>query len=54
MANNNADVVNAENMASSQRPTVASAVAVPAPVVARVLIPLVTLMIPASHHEERP
>ncbi|PON79750.1 Cytochrome P [Parasponia andersonii] len=34
MANNNADIVDAENMASSQQPAVASAVTVPIPAVA--------------------
>ena len=54
MANNNADVVNAENIASSQQPAVASAVAVPVPAMARVPNPLVTPMVPAAHHEEKP
>ncbi|PON57724.1 hypothetical protein TorRG33x02_293120, partial [Trema orientale] len=54
MANNNTDVVNAENMASSQQPAVASAVAVPVPAVARVPNPLVTPMVPTAHHGEKP
>ncbi|PON64298.1 hypothetical protein PanWU01x14_126120 [Parasponia andersonii] len=53
MANNNADVVNAENMANSQQPIVASAVAVPVPTMARVLNPLVTPMVPAAHYGEK-
>ncbi|PON75497.1 hypothetical protein PanWU01x14_041220, partial [Parasponia andersonii] len=54
MANNNTDVVNAENMTSSQEPAVVSTVPVHVLALARVSNLLVTPMVLAVHYREKP